>query len=48
MGDDHIVKSLAEEVERIDLLIVEMGGLAETQLALTIRALILCERAGDR
>ena len=40
MSDEHIVKSFGEELERIDLLIVEMGGLAETQLALAIRALV--------
>jgi len=40
MNDEHIVKSFGEELERIDLLIVEMGGLAETQLALAIRALV--------
>ena len=40
MSDDHIVKSFGEELERIDLLIVEMGGLVETQLALAIHALI--------
>ena len=40
MSDEHIVKSFGEELERIDLLIVEMGGLAENQLALAIRALV--------
>jgi phosphate transport system protein len=40
MSDERIVKSFGEELERIDLLIVEMGGLAETQLALAIRALV--------
>jgi phosphate transport system protein len=40
MTDDHIVKSFGDELERIDQLIVEMGGLAETQLASAIRALV--------
>lgn len=40
MTDDHIVKSFGEELDRIDQLIVEMGGLAETQLASAIRALV--------
>ncbi|NQV79994.1 MAG: phosphate signaling complex protein PhoU [Alphaproteobacteria bacterium] len=40
MSDEHIVKSFGEELERIDQLIVEMGGLAETQLASAIRALV--------
>ena len=40
MSDEHIVKSFGEELERIDLLIVEMGGLVENQLALAIRALV--------
>jgi phosphate transport system protein len=40
MGDEHIVKSFGEELERIDQIIFEMGGLAETQLASAIRALV--------
>ena len=40
MTGDHIVKSFGEELDRIDQLIVEMGGLAETQLASAIRALV--------
>jgi phosphate transport system protein len=40
MNDAHIVTSFGEELERIDQLIVEMGGLAETQLAAAIRALV--------
>ncbi len=40
MGENHIVKSFGEELKQIDQLIVEMGGLAETQLASSIRALV--------
>ena len=40
MSDDHMVKSFGEELERIDLLIVEMNSLAETQFALPIHALV--------
>jgi phosphate transport system protein len=37
---EHIVKSFDEELGRLDNLIAEMGGLAETQLAGAIEALV--------
>lgn len=40
MGDDHIVKSFGDELKHIDQLIVEMGGLVETQLASATTALV--------
>ena len=40
MSDDYIIKSFGEELKRIDLLIVEIGSLAETQFALPIHALV--------
>ena len=38
MAADHIVKSYDEELRRLNNMIVEMGGLAESQLGLAIEA----------
>ncbi len=38
MAAEHIVKSYDEELERLSKMIVEMGGLAESQLAAAIEA----------
>jgi len=38
MAAEHIIKSYDEELERLNKMIVEMGGLAESQLALAIEA----------
>jgi phosphate transport system protein len=38
MGSEHILKSYDEELERLNNTIMQMGGLAETQLAAAIRA----------
>jgi phosphate transport system protein len=38
MAAEHIVKSYDEELERLNKMIVEMGGLAESQLAAAIEA----------
>ncbi len=38
MADEHIVKSYDEELSRLSKMIVEMGGLAESQLAAAIDA----------
>jgi phosphate transport system protein len=40
MSSDHTVKAFDEQLRRLDHLIAEMGGLAETQLANAIEALI--------
>ena len=40
MAAEHIVKSYDEELERLNNMIVEMGGLAESQLAAAIEAVI--------
>lgn len=40
MSSDHTVKAFDEQLKRLDHLIAEMGGLAETQLANAIEALI--------
>ncbi len=40
MGSDHIVKSFDEQLKRLDYLIAEMGGLAESQLANAMDALV--------
>ena len=39
MANDHIVKSFDEELSRLNQLIAEMGGLAESQLATAVDAL---------
>jgi phosphate transport system protein len=38
MASEHIVKSYDEELQRLNKMIVEMGGLAESQLAASIEA----------
>ena len=38
MASEHIIKSYDEELERLNKIIVEMGGLAESQLAAAIEA----------
>ncbi|MCU0894287.1 MAG: phosphate signaling complex protein PhoU [Rhodospirillales bacterium] len=46
MGLEHTVKAFDEQLKRLDHLIAEMGGLAETQLANAIEALI--KRDGEK
>src|SRR5207302_669713 len=46
MAAEHIIKSYDEELERLSNMIVEMGGLAESQLATAIEVVI--ERDSDR
>jgi len=46
MAAEHIIKSYDEELERLNNMIVEMGGLAESQLAAAIEVVI--ERDSDR
>jgi phosphate transport system protein len=38
MASEHIIKSYDEELERLNRMIVEMGGLAESQVAAAIEA----------
>jgi phosphate transport system protein len=40
MASEHIVKSYDEELERLKQIIVEMGGMAESQLAAAIEAVV--------
>ena len=40
MPAEHIIKSYDEELERLNKMIVEMGGLAESQLAAAIDAVV--------
>jgi len=40
MASEHIVKSYDEELDRLKQIIVEMGGMAESQLADAIEAVI--------
>jgi len=40
MTQEHIVKSFDEQLNRLDNVIAEMGGLAETQLAEAIEAMV--------
>jgi phosphate transport system protein len=40
MASEHIIKSYDEELQRLHKIIVEMGGLAETQLAAAIEAVV--------
>lgn len=40
MATEHIIKSYDEELSRLNKLIVEMGGLAESQLAAAIDAVV--------
>jgi phosphate transport system protein len=42
---EHIIKSYDEELDRLNRMIIEMGGLAESQLAAAIEAVI--ERDSD-
>jgi phosphate transport system protein len=46
MAAEHIIKSYDEELERLSKMIVEMGGLAESQLAAAVEVVI--ERDSDR
>src|SRR5229473_2016263 len=46
MASEHIIKSYDEELERLNNMIVEMGGLAESQLAAATEVVI--ERDSDR
>jgi phosphate transport system protein len=46
MAAEHIMKSYDEELERLNNMIVEMGGLAESQLAAAIEVVI--QRDSDR
>lgn len=46
MAAEHIIKSYDEELARLSKMIVEMGGLAESQLAAAIAVVI--ERDSDR
>jgi phosphate transport system protein len=46
MAAEHIIKSYDEELQRLNNMIVEMGGLAESQLAAAIEVII--ERDSDR
>src|SRR4051794_25597732 len=38
MASEHIIKSYDQELEQLNRTIMEMGGLAETQLAAAIKA----------
>ncbi|HEX3861496.1 MAG TPA: phosphate signaling complex protein PhoU [Stellaceae bacterium] len=40
MAAEHIIKSYDEELQRLNRIIVEMGGLAESQLASAIEAVV--------
>jgi phosphate transport system protein len=40
MASEHIVKSYDEELERLKKIIVEMGGMAESQIASAIEAVV--------
>src|SRR5258708_15890661 len=40
MVSEHIIKSYDEELRRLDNTITQMGGLAETQLATAIEAVV--------
>jgi phosphate transport system protein len=40
MASEHIVKSYDEELERLKKIIVEMGGMAESQIAAAIEAVV--------
>src|SRR5437899_4101412 len=46
MAAEHIIKSYDEELQRLNDMIVEMGGLAESQLATAIEVVI--QRDSDR
>ena len=40
MASEHIVKSYDEELDRLKKIIVEMGGMAESQIASAIEAVV--------
>ena len=40
MASEHIIKSYDEELDRLKQIIVEMGGMAESQLAAAIEAVV--------
>jgi phosphate transport system protein len=40
MASEHIIKSYDEELQRLNKIIIEMGGLAESQLAAAIDAVV--------
>ena len=40
MGSEHIIKSYDEELQRLDKIITQMGGLAESQLGAAIEAVV--------
>jgi phosphate transport system protein len=40
MASEHIIKSYDEELQRLNKIIVEMGGLAESQLAAAIESVV--------
>jgi phosphate transport system protein len=40
MAAEHIIKSYDEELDRLNNMIVEMGGMAESQLAAAIDAVM--------
>ena len=40
MPAEHIIKSYDEELARLNKMVVEMGGLAESQLAAAIDAVV--------
>jgi phosphate transport system protein len=40
MASEHIIKSYDQELTRLDNIVAEMGGMAESQLALAMEALI--------
>jgi phosphate transport system protein len=46
MAAEHIIKSYDEELDRLSKMIVEMGGLAESQLAAAIE--VVMQRDSDR
>jgi phosphate transport system protein len=46
MAAEHIIKSYDDELDRLSKMIVEMGGLAESQLAAAIE--VVMERDSDR
>ena len=40
MASEHIIKSYDQELQRLDNIVAEMGGTAESQLALALEALV--------
>jgi phosphate transport system protein len=40
MASEHVIKSYDEELRRLNNTITEMGGLAESQLATAIQAVV--------